>query len=660
VNCAALRRLPPKWENARPSCDSPPLIQFRHLTLTRGVRRLIEDASLQIHAGWRVGVVGANGSGKSSLFALLRGDIQSEAGDCLIPRDWRVASVAQETPPLPQAAIDFVLDGDEELRRVERAIVAADATHDGRALAELHARLEAIDGYSARARAAALLAGLGFVTADLERPVADFSGGWRMRLNLAQALVSRADLMLLDEPTNHLDLDAVVWLERWLAGYRGTLLLVSHDRDFLDGTVTHVAHLERGMLTLYTGNYTAFETQRAARLAVQQAMFEKQQREIAHMTSFVERFRAKASKARQAQSRLKALDRLEHIAAAHVDSSFDFEFPEPLRAPDPLLTLEDAALGYGDRAVVRNVQLSLRPGTRLGLLGPNGAGKSTLIKSLAGGQPLLAGRRVEGYGLETGYFAQHQVEQLRGDESPLRHLIRQDPGSREQDLRNYLGGFDFRGEMADAPVEPFSGGEKSRLALALLVRKRPNLLLLDEPTNHLDLEMRHALTRALAGYDGSLVLVSHDRALLRTVCDSFMLVADGSAVPFDGDLEDYLAWLAARRESAPEDAAVAGNAGSKENRRTQRETAAAERQQKLARRRPLLKESTQLEARMARLETERKELEAKLADTAYYARTPSAEVQATSRRCAEVITELGDVEERWLEVHAELEGIGDA
>ncbi len=519
------------------------MIQFRQLTLTRGVRRLIEDATLQIHAGWRVGVVGANGSGKSSLFALLRGDIQSEAGDCELPRDWRVASVAQETPPLPQPAIDFVLDGDEELRRVERAITAADAAHDGRALAELHVRFEAIDGYSARARAAALLAGLGFATADLERPVADFSGGWRMRLNLAQALVSRADLMLLDEPTNHLDLDAVVWLERWLASYRGTLLLVSHDRDFLDGTVTHVVHLERGVLTLYTGNYTAFETQRAARLAVQQAMYEKQQREIAHMTSFVERFRAKASKARQAQSRLKALDRLEHIAAAHVDSVFDFEFPEPLRAPDPLLTLEDAALGYGDRAVVRNVQLSLRPGARLGLLGPNGAGKSTLIKTLAGGQPLLAGRRVAGHGLETGYFAQHQVEQLRGDESPLRHLIRQDPRAREQDLRNYLGGFDFRGDMADAPVEPFSGGEKSRLALALLVRKRPNLLLLDEPTNHLDLEMRHALTRALAGYEGSLVLVSHDRALLRTVCDSFMLVADGRAVPFDGDLDDYLAWL---------------------------------------------------------------------------------------------------------------------
>ncbi len=636
------------------------MIQFRQLTLTRGVRRLIEGASLQLHAGWRVGVVGANGSGKSSLFALLRGEIQSEVGHCDVPRDWRIASVAQETPPLPQAAIEFVLDGDEELRRIERAIAAADAAHDGRRLAELHAELEAIDGYSARARAAALLAGLGFATPDLDRAVADFSGGWRMRLNLAQALVSRADLMLLDEPTNHLDLDAVIWLERWLAAYRGTLLLVSHDRDFLDGTVTHVAHLERSVLTLYTGNYTAFETQRAARLAVQQAMYEKQQREIAHMTQFVERFRAQATKARQAQSRLKALDRLEHIAAAHVDTPFDFEFPEPLRAPDPLLTLEDAALGYGSRAIVEGAQLSLRPGTRLGLLGPNGAGKSTLIKSLAGDQPLLAGRRVTGHGLEIGYFAQHQVEQLRGDESPLRHLTVQDPRAREQDLRNYLGGFDFRGDMADAPVEPFSGGEKSRLALALLVRRRPNLLLLDEPTNHLDLEMRHALMRALAGYEGSLVLVSHDRALLRTVCDSFLLVADGRALPFDGDLDDYLAWLTARRDAMPADAATSSAAELRENRKSQRETAAAERQQKLAQRRPLLKESTQLEARMAQLEAERKDLESRLADPAFYAQQPSGAVQATSRRCADVITQLGAVEERWLEVHAALEQIGAA
>ncbi|HET9695140.1 MAG TPA: ATP-binding cassette domain-containing protein [Steroidobacteraceae bacterium] len=637
------------------------MIQFRHLTLTRGVRRLIEDASLQIHAGWRVGVVGANGSGKSSLFALLRGELHAEAGDVEVPRDWKIASVAQGTPPLPLPAIEFVLDGDAELREVERAIERADAAHDGHALAESHARLDVIGGYGARARAAALLAGLGFAAGDLARPVADFSGGWRMRLNLAHALVSRADLMLLDEPTNHLDLDAVVWLEQWLAQYRGTLLLVSHDRDFLDGTVTHVAHLERAALTLYAGNYSAFEVQKAARLAVQQALYEKQQREIAHMEAFVARFRAKATKARQAQSRLKALDRLERVAAAHVDAPFDFEFPEPLRAPDPLLALEDATLGYGAREVVGPVSLSLRPGARLGLLGPNGAGKSTLIKTLAGDLAVLAGRRTAGHGLEIGYFAQHQVERLRGDESPLWHLVRQEPQAREQELRNYLGGFDFRGDMADAPVEPFSGGEKSRLALALIVRKRPNLLLLDEPTNHLDLEMRHALTRALAGYEGSLVLVSHDRALLRTVCDTFLLVADGRAAPFDGDLDDYLAWLATRREAANAGTAAGEDLASQRvSRKEQRESAAAERQQRLVRRRPLIKESTRLEAHLAQLEKERKELEARLADPGYYTATPALEVQATSRRCAEVILLIGTLEERWLELHAQLEQIGDA
>ncbi|MCE3283964.1 MAG: transporter related, partial [Steroidobacteraceae bacterium] len=491
--------------------------------------------------------------------------------------------------------------------------------------------------------------------------VADFSGGWRMRLNLAQALVSRADLMLLDEPTNHLDLDAVVWLEQWLAHYRGTLLLVSHDRDFLDGTVTHVAHLERARVALYPGNYSAFEIQKAARLAVQQSLYDKQQREIAHMEEFVARFRAKASKARQAQSRLKALDRLERVAAAHVDAPFDFEFPAPARSPDPLLAFDDARLGYGARVVVASISLSLRPGTRLGLLGPNGAGKSTLIKALAGDLALLDGRRVEGHGLEIGYFAQHQVEQLHGDASPLWHLSRLDPRAREQDLRNFLGGFDFRGEVADAPIEPFSGGEKSRLALALIVRRRPNLLLLDEPTNHLDLEMRHALTRALAGYEGSLVLVSHDRALLRTVCDSFLLVADGRAVPFDGDVDDYLAWLVDRREAV--NAGAAGTEGletQRESRKTQRENAAADRQQRLARRRPLVKESTQLEAKLGQLEAERRDLEARLADPAYYSTAPASDVQATSRRCAEVIDQIARVEERWLEVHTELEGIGEA
>ena len=633
------------------------MIQLRHLTLARGARRLIEDADLQLHAGWRVGLVGANGSGKSSLFALLQGELHAEAGDCSVPRDWRIATVSQETPPLPRPAIEFVLDGDAALRAVEREIAGAEHA-DGHGLAEAHARLAAIDGYTARARAAAMLAGLGFAPMDLERPVADFSGGWRMRLNLARALQSRAELLLLDEPTNHLDLDAVVWLERWLAAYRGTLLLVSHDRDFLDACVTHVAHIEDRRLTLYAGNYSSFEEQRAARLAGQQALFEKQQREVAHIERFVARFRAKASKARQAQSRLKALDRLERVAPAHVDAPFDFEFPAPDRAPSPLLTLEDAALGYPDRTVLEGVQLTLPPGARLGLLGANGAGKSTLIKAIAGEMEPLRGRRLPGHGLVTGYFAQHQIEQLRPDESPLAHLARQEPAARELDLRSYLGHFDFRGTMADAPVGAFSGGERSRLALALIVRRRPNLLLLDEPTNHLDLEMRHALTRALAGYEGSLVLVSHDRALLRTVCDGFLLVADGHAVEFDGDVEDYLAWMAERRSR--DATAGTGVADSdREARRLRRENAAAERQAKIQQRRPLVRESGELERRIAALETEKKTLECRLADTGFYASAGVAEVQAVTRRCSEVAQLLEQAEDRWLDVQAQLETIGE-
>jgi ATP-binding cassette subfamily F protein 3 len=635
------------------------LIQLRQLTLARGPRVLIEDANLQIHAGWRVGLVGANGSGKSSLFALLRGELHAETGDCELPSDWRIASVSQETPALEQPAIEYVLDGDAELRGIERAIDEAGAAHDGHALAELHARLESIDGYAARARAASLLAGLGFEPASLDRPVASFSGGWRMRLNLGRALLSRAELLLLDEPTNHLDLDAVVWLERWLAGYRGTMLLVSHDRDFLDGCVTHVAQIELGRITLYSGNYSAFEEQRAARLAVQQAMFEKQQRAISHMNAFVTRFRAKASKARQAQSRLKALDRLERIAPAHVDAPFDFEFPSPERAPDPLLTLEDAELGYPGRPVLERLQVSLRPGARLGLLGPNGAGKSTFVKTVAGEIEPLAGRRLEGHGLAIGYFAQHQLEQLDPEASPLQHLQRVEPRTRELELRTYLGSFDFRGAMADAAVGAFSGGEKSRLALALIVRRRPNLLLLDEPTNHLDLEMRHALTRALAEYDGSLVLVSHDRALLRTVCDGFMLVADGRATEFDGDVDDYLAWLAERRAHSDAVATPASVAEGREARRAQRQNAQAERQARLAQRRPLAKESAQLEREIADLEAEKRGLEAKLADAAFYAAGNHAEVGAATRRTAEVARRLTAAEERWLEVQAELEAIGE-
>ncbi len=594
--------------------------------------RLCRIPPQQLHAGWRVGVVGANGSGKSSLFALLRGELHPEAGDCLVPRDWRIAAVSQETPPLPQPALEFVLDGDHELRAVERAIADATEAHDGHRLAEAHAHYEAIDGYAARSRAAAMLDGLGFAPSDLGRPVADFSGGWRMRLNLGHALLSRADLLLLDEPTNHLDLDAVVWLERWLAAYRGTLLVVSHDRDFLDACVTHVAHIEGRRLALYTGNYSSFEEQRAARLAVQQAMFERQQREIAHINRFVTRFRAKASKARQAQSRLKALDRLERVAPAHVDAPFDFEIPPPERAPSPLLTLEDAALGYPGRPpVVEHLQLALQPGARLGLLGANGAGKSTLVKAIAGELVPLAGRRLEGHGLVIGYFAQHQLEQLRPDESPLQHLARAEPATRELELRSYLGHFDFRGTMADALVGTFSGGERSRLALAMLVRRRPNLLLLDEPTNHLDLEMRHALTRALAEYEGSL----------------------------DGDVDDYLAWLAARRAGSGAATGPEVVPAGRIERRAQRELAAAERQARLAQRRPLVKESAGLERQIATLEAEKRDLEQRLGDATFYAAAAPAEVQAASRRCAEVVRLLGEAEERWLEVQAGIEAIGE-
>ena len=632
------------------------MIQFRNLALARGARRLIEDATLQINPGWRVGLVGANGSGKSSLFALLRGELHPDRGDCEVPARWSIATVAQETPALAVPALEYVLDGDVELRAIEAELAGAGAAHDGHRLGELHARLDEIGGYGARARAAALLAGLGFADADMMRPVSDFSGGWRMRLNLAQALVARSDLLLLDEPTNHLDLEAVVWLEKWLAGYRGTLLVISHDRDFLDGCVTHVAHLCNQRLALYTGNYSAFETQRATQLAVEQALLAKQQREVAHLERFIERFRAKASKARQAQSRMKALDRMERILPAHVDSPFEFDFPEPARAPDPLLVLEAVSAGYPGRSVIDGVNLTLRPGARLGLLGPNGAGKSTLIKLLAGELAPLAGERTEGRGLAVGYFAQHQLEQLRENDSPLTHLILQERRTKEQVLRDYLGGFGFPGAMADAPVGPFSGGERSRLALALLVRRRPNLLLLDEPTNHLDLDMRHALTRALAEYEGSLVLVSHDRALLNTVCDSFVLVADGRAEEFDGDLDDYLAWVTARRAQAAAGAG-GGKSTDKAARKEARETAAAERQEKLSRRRSLAKEIERLERDLAAWHAEQGVVEAQLADPALYESSGAARLAEITKRRAELARHLAQAEERWLAVHTELEEI---
>ena len=634
------------------------MIQFRNLTLVRGARELIADASVQIHPGWRVGLTGANGSGKSSVFALLRGELQAERGDCDIPATWRIASVAQETPALDTPAIDYVLDGDTELRALERELAQAETAHAGETIANLHVRLDDIGGYSARARAAALLAGLGFGDAGIERPVREFSGGWRMRLNLAQALISRADLLLLDEPTNHLDLDAVVWLEQWLSGFKGTLVVVSHDRDFLDGCVTHIANIQAGKLTLYIGNYSAFEDARAAQLAAQQATYEKQTRVIAHMEAFVARFRAQATKARQAQSRLKALARMERIAAAHVDTPFEFSFPQPERSPNTLIYLNKISVSYGDRAVLRDIEMTLAPGARIGLLGPNGAGKSTLIKLLAGELQASSGQRSEGRGLVIGYFAQHQLEQLRSDESPLQHLLRLEPQTREQELRDYLGGFDFRGAMADRPVAPFSGGEKSRLALALLVRRKPNLLLLDEPTNHLDLEMRQALTAALAEYEGSMVLVSHDRALLRTVCDDFRLVCDGKVEEFDGAIEDYIAWLAALR-AAQASGSNTALTQDKAARREARESAAADRQARLAARRPLLKEAEKLDKDLARWQQEKQQIDEQLADPAFYANPDAEKLRTLTTRQQELAAGIDAAEQRWLDVHTELENIGE-
>jgi ATP-binding cassette subfamily F protein 3 len=620
------------------------VILLRNLTLARAGQPLIEEASLSLHAGWKAGVTGANGCGKSSLFALFSGELHQEAGDLELPPGWVIAHVGQETPALPDAAIEFVLDGDAELRRIEAALREAEARHDGEAIAHLHMDYGHIDGYGARARAAALLHGLGFRDEEFERPVAEFSGGWRVRLNLARALMCRSDLLLLDEPTNHLDLDAVIWLEGWLKNYRGTLLMISHDRDFLDAVVGHVLHIEGRRAKLYTGNYSAFERARAEQLALQQAMYVRQQREIAHLKRYIDRFRAKATKARQAQSRIKALARMEQISAAHVDTPFEFRFFEPAGSPDPLLMLEDAAAGYGDTAVLRGLTLTLRPGERLGLLGRNGAGKSTLIRLLAGEAPPLAGIRREGKGLKIGYFAQHQLEQLRPDESPLWHMVRLDPRTREQDFRNYLGSFNFHGEMATAKVGPFSGGEKSRLALALLIWQKPNLLLLDEPTNHLDLEMRHALTLALSEYEGAVVLVSHDRHLLRTVCDSFQLVADGGLKPFDGDLDDYRKWLdqPAAVKVSPQNTAKPAPAPAPERKPPGKSRA-------------LAKEVEQLEKRMAQLEAEKRRLDTRLADPALYQSTDKKELQACQQRQAEVAGELAEAETAWMAAQEELE-----
>ena len=538
------------------------MIRFTQITLRRGAKVLLEDADVSLNPGDKIGLIGANGTGKSSVFALLRGELHADKGNVDYPARWRVAHVAQETPALDRAAIDYAIDGDTTLRRLETELAAAEAADDGERIGSIYADLTDADAWTVRSRAERLLHGLGFSHDQMEQPVSSFSGGWRMRLNLAQALMCPSDLLLLDEPTNHLDLDAILWVEEWLKRYAGTLVIVSHDRDFLDGVVNVIVHIDNRKLKRYAGHYSDFERQRAAAVVLAAGMIEKQQRERAHLESFISRFKAQASKARQAQSRMKMLAKMEDLAPLHVTAPFQFEFREPLRAPDPLLVMEGVDAGYrsaeaADKVVLRGINFSLQSGQRYGLLGINGAGKSTLIKTIAGELAPLSGTANFNKGLVIGYFAQHQVEMLRNDESPLWNLSRIAPRTREQELRGFLGGFNFPGEMALNPITHFSGGEKARLALAMIVWQRPNLLLLDEPTNHLDLETREALTVALAQFEGTLVLVSHDRHLLRATTDQFLIVADGQLQPFDGDMDDYRDWLFKTKLAAQQTAAAA-------------------------------------------------------------------------------------------------------
>lgn len=623
------------------------MIVCQDLSLQLGGHPLLNQINLTVHPGWRVGITGRNGTGKSSLFALLRGKLHADGGHLSIPANWQIAHIAQETPATERLALDYVMDGDEPLRELQRQLEQAEQADDGHRMAHLYSELEAIGGYTADNRAAQLLSGLGFSTAQLTHPISSFSGGWRMRLNLAQALMCRSDLLLLDEPTNHLDLDAVLWLEQWLSSYRGTLLLISHDRDFLDQVVQSIIHLHAQSLTLYRGNYTQFERIRAEHLAQQQVLYTKQQQEIAHVESYINRFRAQATKARQAQSRLKTLERMTLIAAAHVDSPFHFSIPEPTSTPTPLLTLRQVELGYSLQApILHNLNWQLNPGDRLGLLGRNGAGKSTLIKLLAGSLAPLSGEYTTANTLQRGYFAQHQLEYLDVSSPALLHLQRLSPTVREQTLRDFLGGFGFAGDYATSRlVGSFSGGERARLALALLVWQRPNLLLLDEPTNHLDIEMRSALSFALQNYSGALIVVSHDRHLLRSITDQFYLVDNGRLALFDGDIEDYHQWLnQSRTQSVKKNAAsvpkVLPKSDSKSNSNE---------------RKNLLSQINKVEKQLASLQQQQQQLEAKLSDAQWYDTAKQAQLQPLLTQQMDLNAAFTKAEEHWLQLHEALE-----
>ena len=629
------------------------MIELKNLTLQRGSKLLLDKANLTVSPQRRVGLVGRNGTGKSSLFALIKGEIAQDGGDVLLPAHWKLASVAQETPALDISALDYVLQGDGELQLFQTALHEAEAKNDGMKQAEYHAKLEEIDAYSAPARAAKLLSGLGFSQEEHGRPVKSFSGGWRMRLNLAQALMCRADLLLLDEPTNHLDLETVLWLENHLSGLPCTQIIISHDRDFLNATTTQTVELSDQKLTLYGGNYDFYQAERARRLAQQQAAYLKQQAQIKHLQSFIDRFKAKATKAVQAQSRMKALDKLERIAPAHFDSGFSFEFDSPAHLPNPLLQLDKADLGYGGEPVLHGIDLSLESGARYGLLGVNGSGKSTFIKTLAGELNVLSGRIVRSDKLNIGYFAQHQLDTLRPDQSPLWHIQKLSPDVREQEIRNFLGSFNFVGDAALQKTEPFSGGEKARLALAMIVWQKPNLLLLDEPTNHLDLDMRHALTLALQSFQGALIVVSHDRSLLEATTDSFLLIEQGRLKTFDGDLEDYRRYRLAQENAA---AAPAASAQSR-NRKDAKRIEAQIRQEKARLGKPLQQKIDQAEKEMAALGEIQTACEAFLAQEDAYSDANKAKLQQTLAQLAETKVKLSELEESWLGWQEELEQI---
>ena len=626
------------------------MIELINLSLQRGGKALLEEASLRVNPGEHMALVGANGSGKSSLFKLLCNELSYDSGDLQMPAQWQIAQMRQEVEANDRPAIEYVIDGHQHYRRIEADI---EACNDDHRLAELLAEMELIHAYQIRSDAEQLLQGLGFALTEVDKPVSDFSGGWRIRLNLAQALMCPSDLLLLDEPTNHLDLDASLWLEQWLRRYEGTLLLISHDRDFIDACCDFVVHLEHHQLHRYRGNYSAFERQRAERLAQQQQAYEKQQAERAHMEDFVRRFRAKASKAKQAQSRLKALERMSEIAPAHVDSPFHFRFYAPSQYSDPLLGLSNAALGYSE-PLLNKVNLSIHPGSRIGLLGANGAGKSTLMKSLAGTLTPLSGQRHSGEHLHMGYFHQHQLESLDLNASPLLQLQRLRPDAREQDIRNFLGGFNFKGERAEGSCLHFSGGEKARLALAIIVWQRPNVLLLDEPTNHLDLEMCHALTSALQEFEGAVIVVSHDRHLLRNTVDELLLVDNGSVSPFDGSLDDYRQWLLSRNRELGDKPQSASTAPVVDKKKARQDAAA--KRAKLA---PLNNEIKKLERTLQKVAEQLQAIEAQLADTSLYDETNKQQLKTLLAEQARLQTENNTAEEAWLKLQEQLEALAD-